>query len=466
MWFCLGVIVGVFFAQKFQIDNLFVLIIALIVLFFCFWRRWLVLLPVIFIIGTAIGITRGSTATIELQSYSPYMKKNISVSGRVCEDIDAGSSGEKNAKICDISVNGKALSGKIWVSVSTDERLRRGDRIVVHGKLLDGFGNYAGVMYRAKLESVVFLSSNDWALRIRDWFAGLVRQAIPEPQASLGVGYLVGQKSALPADLVEVLKLAGLTHIVVASGYNLTILVRLARRIFTKVSKYQAALFSVLMISGFIAVTGASPSMVRAGLVSILSLFAWYYGRKFHPIVLLVFVAMLTLLINPSYVWGDVGWQLSFAAFAGVMILAPFVSRYFFGEQKLGFVAQILVETVSAQIATAPILISVFSQISNVAIMSNLLILPLVPLAMLLTFLAGVGAYVAPGIAEVFGVPAFWLLSYMTNVAKYFADLSWAVSELNFGVIGVFASYALLAGCCVYLWRATKYNLREVNLVE
>ena len=135
---------------------------------------------------------------------------------------------------------------------------------------------------------------------------------------------------------------------IVASGYNLTILVRLARRLFAKISKYLATLVSCSLVLGFIAMTGASPSMVRAGLVTGLSLLAWYVGRKFHPVVLLGIVSAITVLCNPSYAWGDMGWMLSFAAFAGVIIVAPVMTAYFFSADKVPAIIQILLETLAA----------------------------------------------------------------------------------------------------------------------
>jgi competence protein ComEC len=321
-------------------------------------------------------------------------------------------------------------------------------------------------MYQARVTNVKRPQPGDVARVVRDWFADGVRRAILDPQASLGIGYLVGQKRALPADLVEALQIAGLTHVVVASGYNLTILVRLARRLFIKVSKYLAALSASLMIAGFVAVTGLSPSMSRAGLVAGLSLAAWYYGRRFHPLVLLSFAAAVTVVINPSYIWGDLGWQLSFAAFAGVMILAPLLQRFFFGDKKPGIVRQILGETISAVIVTAPVLVNAFGQFSNIAIIANLLILPFVPLAMLLTFIAGVGALLIPPSATVVGLPATLLLGYMTSVAQYLSHVSWAVTKLQISEIVVGFCYVILAAICVCLWRATKLDLRDANIVE
>lgn len=428
-------------------------------------QRWVVVL--VLIGGLLIGLWRGSAEQIQLRDYGSFYGNVVTMRGIVSDDTATDKRGNTVLRLKEVTIGNKQLPGTAWVILDTASRhVERSDQVTVTGKLQAGFGTFAATIYRAKLERIERPEPGDIALHVRDWFASAVRQAIPEPESSLGVGYLVGQRRDLPEDLNTALKIAGLTHIVVASGYNLTILVRLARRLFDRISKYLATLVSGGLIAGFIAVTGMSPSMSRAGLVAGLSLAAWYYGRKFHPLVLLSIAAGVTVLINPYYAWGDVGWQLSFAAFAGVMIFAPLLQEFYFGKKKPGILRQILGETISATILTAPILLYGFGQISNIAIIANLLILPLVPLAMLLTFIAGIGALVMPFLATVFGYPALVVLSYMTQTTRFFADIPWAVSELKIEGWYVFVMYALLVAFTFFMWRKTNLNLRESNIVE
>jgi competence protein ComEC len=433
---------------------------------FVIWRRSLYLVPLIIVAGLVIGLWRGSILGSQLLAYQKIFGHTVSIGGTVSDDPDSGKHGESLLRLNNISVDGHALAGKVWVSTNKADSVKRGDQVVVSGSPSAGFGGFAAVVYRAKLISAVRPEPGDVARQARDWFADKVRLGLNEPQTSLGLGYLLGQRRALPGELQQALVITGLTHVVVASGYNLTILVRLARRLFIKVSKYLATLSAIVMIFGFMAVTGASPSMTRAGLVAVLSLAAWYYGRKFHPLVLLPFAAAITVLIDPTYAWNDLGWQLSFAAFAGVMILAPLLQRYFFGDKEPGTGRQILGETISAHIVTLPILVLAFGQFSNVAIVTNLLVLPFVPLAMLLTFVGGIGAMVAPAAATVFGAPAQGLLTYMTDVINYFAGLSWAQTTVEIPAWLVWIAYAFIVAFCLYLWRATKHDLRENNLIE
>lgn len=467
--FSLGVVVAIvlvpsFFAGIFLSVSWLLVGMVLMIWGLIRQRRWCFVLVIIG--GLLIGGWRGGVAQFELSPYRAFAGYTVTTKGVVGEDVDVGAGGDLVLRLKNVAVDGHSLPGSLWVTTGARADIKRSDIVYVKGKVSEGFGGFAGSIYRAELIRVERPTPGDVARQLRDGFADKIRSAIPEPQASLGIGYLVGQRRSLPPELDEALKVVGLTHIVVASGYNLTILVRLARRLFVKVSKYLAALSAGSMVVAFIAVTGLSPSMSRAGLVAGLSLLAWYYGRKFHPLVLLPFAAAVTLLINPSYGWNDLGWQLSFAAFTGVMILAPLLQAYFFGDEKPGTVRQILGETVSAQIMTLPIIAVAFGVVSNVAVAANLLVLPLVPLAMLLTFLAGVGSMLLPGVAELIAWPAAQLLGYMTKVATWLASSPWAQAEIS--VSGIMAGFMyVVIGCtCLYMWRKTGYSLRNHNIVE
>lgn len=425
------------------------------------------LLPVALCGGLIVGLWRGTIQQAALQAYTPLYGKTLSLRGVVSDDIDVDKRGNTVLRLTSIKSASHTLPGSIWIVLASKSKaIERSDEVEIYGKLQRGFGTFAAASYRAKLLRVARPEPGDVALHIRDWFSNAVRHAIPEPESSLGVGYLVGQRRDLPEELDAALKTAGLTHIVVASGYNLTVLVRLARRLFERISKYQAALGSAGLIVCFVAVTGLSPSMTRAGLIASLSLFAWYYGRKFHPLVLLPFAVAVTVIINPTYAWGDIGWQLSFAAFAGVMILAPLLQAYYFGSKKPGTVRLILGETIAATLCTLPILLYSFGTISNVAIFANLAILPLVPLAMLLTFIGGLGALVWVGAAHIFGLPAYMLLSYMTTTAGWFAELPWATTELKINGWHVLVMYISLALFTLFMWYKTHLELQDSNLIE
>lgn len=450
---------GLFYGLAWSVTAASLTVIALV-------KRSLGYIILILVAGCLFGLWRGSQELHQLAKYRPLYGHILTVKGSVAEDVATNENGTKQIKLSNITIDHAHLNGQVWVETSANASIKRGDTLVLKGKLGKGFGNMAATMYHSQLISAERPQPGDIAREVRDWFADHVRMAIAEPQASLGIGYLTGQRSALPEDLSEQLRLLGLTHIVVASGYNLTILVRLARQLFARASRYLSAISAGAMIGAFVLVTGFSPSMSRAGLVAGLSLLAWYYGRVIHPFVLLPFAAATTVIINPSFMWGDIGWYLSFAAFAGVIILAPLLQHYFWGEGEGGVLRRIFIETASAQLATMPIIACIFGQFAPLALPANLLILPLIPLAMLLTFIAGVGTIIIPSLANVFGWPASIILQYMTTVADWLARLPFAQAEVTFNAWMLIASYAALAGGALYMWRKTRHSFARDSIVE
>lgn len=429
-------------------------------------RRWS--LAPLLLCGVLLGLARGGMAQTELTRYEPYYGREVTVRGVIAEDPTLVEGGEQRVRLREVTIKGHRLPGIVWVSSYATADLKRSDVVAFEGELGEGFGNLPASMWRAELVEADRPMYADLPRQVRDTFAEKgAGEAIPEPQVDLGMGFLTGQKSALPPEIDEQLRLLGLTHVVVASGYNLTILVRFGRGLLARRSKYLALASSLLLIAAFVGVTGASPSMSRAGLVAVLSLLAWYVGRTIHPIVLLCLAAGATAFVQPSYVWGDLGWLLSFASFAGVMLVAPLIRDYFFsgrmGDQPL---VRILIETLSAQLATLPLIVYVFGQYSPYALLANVLVLPLVPLAMLLTFAGGLIALLMPAVATIAGFPATLVLSYMTSVIDWMASWPGAAAELQMSLPLALAGYALLLAACLYLWRATHHNFRRDSLIE
>lgn len=463
---CAGLLIGVACAVYVQIDPLWGIGAAFLgVLLFLLGRFYATAL--LFTCTVVIGLGYGAAAYQEDRAaYQHFMGSEITVKGRVKEDPSVSDSGFRSLQLNGIYIRGSPYGGTVFVRVRTPIEVLRSDIITVAGIAEPGFGNFTVNIKNASIVQVERQPMSDIGRVVRDWFASHVREAIPEPQASLGIGYLTGQKSALPEDLSGSLKIAGLTHIVVASGYNLTVLVRLARRLLLPVSKFSAAAAAVGMVLFFMTITGMSPSMTRAGIVSGLSILFWYYGRKVHPAVLLLFVAALTVLYQPSYLWGDLGWQLSFSAFFGVMVIGPLLQAYFFGARPPNIIRQTLGETIAAHIATVPVIALQFGVVSNVAIIANLLVVPLVPLAMLLTFITGLWVIFSLPFVAIVQWPITKLLEYMVGVAEYVAELQWAQSELAFSG-SVWALYVVAVLCvCAWMWRASGYRMRTSDLLE
>lgn len=467
-WIAGGIVVGAALAGILHVQGFasIWLVFSAVLLFVALVRRRAVFVIFAVLFGLSVGLWRGALEQNALQSYQPFYGQTVTLQGTVSEDTSYGPHGDQRIMLRDISIGGQELHGKVWVSSLSHSDIKRSDIVSISGKLGTGFGNLPASMFYAKVVHIAQPNPGDVALRIRDWFSAGIKRAIPEPESSLGVGFLVGQRSALPQDLDNELKIVGLTHAVVASGYNLTLLVLFARRAFLKKSKYLAMLSAAAMAFGFMLITGFSPSMTRAGIVTALGLGAWYYGRKVHPLVLLPLAAAITVIVNPSYVWGDIGWALSFTAFAGILVLAPLLHHFFWGPSRPGVLREIFIGTMSAQLATMPIIIFAFGQYSPYALLANMLVLPFIPLTMLLVFGSGIAGLIVPDLVHVLGWPATIVLRYMTTVVDKIAALPNAQSSLTFDAVAMVLSYIVISVIIVFLWRKTGHNFRRDDTTD
>ncbi len=347
------------------------------------------------------------------------------------------------ASVTLLEPNQKSLAGSIKVSGFGAPMVYRGDRVKVEGKLYPMRGsNQARIAY-AKLTRVGADSS--WINSLTRKFGAGVRNALPEPASSLGLGILIGQRNGLPKEITEQLTIVGLVHIVAVSGYNVTILSRAVARLRLG-SKYQRLMLSLFLISLFVLVTGFSASIVRAAIVAGLSLIAWYFGRRISGVTLIAFTAALTGLVKPFYVWSDLGWYLSFLAFFGVLVVAPLLASRLFSRPPR-VLAMILIETLCAEIMTLPLIIMTFTQVSLIGLLANLLVVPLVPIAMLLSAVAGLAGAAIPEYAGWFAWPANLLLTYMLDLVRLLAEVPFASLRTTISpapMIGLYGAVLLL----------------------
>ena len=293
-------------------------------------------------------------------------------------------------------------------------------------------------------------TSTNFVINARDWFAERIRGLVPAPESKLGQSYLLGMKSGLPDSLSENLRVVGLTHIVVASGAHLSILVEIARKIFGKISRFAGLMFSLLFILFFMAMVGWTPSIMRAGIMAILTIMAWYVGRRIAPLRMIIIVMAATLLINPGFLT-NVGWMLSFASYAGIMLIGPGLTKYFFGDKKPGFVGSSVIVTISATIMTLPVTLYYFGAVSLISVIANLLILPTLSYAMGLTFLVGVVAGIS-GVETVVAWCATKLLDFHILVINFFGEMKQFLVQIPPNQLWVFLIYILIFAPLIWQW--------------
>ncbi len=354
------------------------------------------------------------------------------------------------------------LPGRLLISGFGEPAIYRGDVVRIEGKVFVSRGSRQMRMSFAEMK--VLGRSSSPIDSVRRKFAAGMETALPEPLASFGMGLLIGQRSTLPDSVTLALSAVGLTHIIAVSGYNLTIILRAVKRWLHNRSKYQITVISLSLMSLFLLMTGFSASIVRAAIVSGLSLLAWYYGRTFRPLLLIVLVAALTAGWNPFYIWSDIGWYLSFLAFFGVLVVAPLVNKRLFGTSEPKVLTALLVESLCALLMTIPFVLYIFNQISLVALAANLLIVPLVPLAMLLVLIAGLAGMLLPVMSGVIALPARILLTYMLDLVELMSRIPHALIQRQLPLAAMLFLYGCVCLFVLVLWQVT--NKKHDTITE
>lgn len=447
MAFAIGIIGGTVLALVFRINyyNSFWWMVAVFVaLFYAFLRPRVVFVVLMLVFGMILAFFRASHELEGEYAVRQFYDKNVIVVGTVDGDPETDEKGTK-FKLRDLRFGENEevkLAGNLYISEYKNEKLARGDSVALAGKMSAGFGTYVGYMYRPRIIRHLRPEPGDLILKVRNWFSARIKKLIEEPQVNLGMSYLLGMKSGLPDDLNENLRIVGLVHIVVASGAHLSILVDIAKKIFGRISRMASLLFSLLFILFFMAMVGWTPSILRAGVMAMLTLITWYVGRKISPIRMITLVMAGTLLINPMFII-NLGWLLSFASFGGIMIIGPRFTKFFYGDKKPGFIGETVTTTLSATLMALPITLYYYGTISLISVVANLLILPTLPYAMGLVFLTGVVSGI-PGLETVVAFVTQKLLDFHIAVVNFFGGMSYFLIKIPQYLPWVFLIYILI----------------------
>lgn len=455
--FCLLFLIGIGVAHTgVQIDSSWWWL-ALIGVGFTLRKQNVATLLFIVLLGLSFGWWRGGLYMEKLAQYNDHYYQKVTIVGRAMDDSSYGSHMQQtfDAHNVVIASTGEQLTGKVKISGLGFPAAYTGDEFRATGKLYPSLGSYQGSISYADVE---FTGHHPGIVSdLRRKFAAGMESALPEPLGSFAMGLLIGQKVNLPDTIYNELLMVGLVHIIAVSGYNLTIILRATEGLLKKHSKRLSTLLALGLIAVFLLFAGGSASIVRAAVVSALAIAAAYYGRKPKPLVLITLAAAITAWANPFYVWSDVSWYLSFLAFFGVMVVAPLVMQRLPKRASGSLVIAVAVESLCAELMTLPYVLHIFGQVSFVSLIANVLVVALVPLAMLLSVVAGLAGMLVPSVAGWLALPAKLLLTYMLDIADMLSRIPHVFAQnLSLSITALLVLYAALLVVVFTLYNKTK----------
>lgn len=270
-----------------------------------------------------------------------------------------------------------------------------------------------------------------------------------QPYSGLLVGIIFGIKSLLTDQIIRSFRITGVSHIVAASGMNVTLVAGfLFGLLGSFLRRRWATGISIAGIFAYTALAGFDASIVRAALMGTLAFSAGFFGRQYSGVYVLMLVSLIMLLWDPLLLL-DVGFQLSVLATAGILLLkSSLFSANIIGDD--------LGTTLAAQIATLPVLLSVFGQYSLLSILANLLVLWTIPLIMII---GGVGIFVGLFFQPV-GTFIVWLsiplLWYLTSVTTFFSAHAVLVQIQSVPIFFIVGYYGLVFAIVLFIQKKGK----------
>jgi len=366
------------------------------------------------------------------------------------------------------------VRGLALVRVPRYPEYRYGDRLEIQGLLETPpeFGEFSykdylarqGVYSLVRRPQITLLErgrgSPFWATlyafkrRAQDTIARL----LPDPQAALLTGILLGVESGIPADLMDAFSATGTSHIIAISGFNISIIAGLFTALSARLFGGRRAMpFAVAGIVLYTLFVGASAAVVRAAIMGALTMIALHYGRQADAFTSLFAAGILMTAINPYTLW-DVGFQLSVAATAGLILYTGPLERWItrllaaflreeMAQRVVAVINEALIVTLAAQITTLPIILYNFRQLSLITLLTNFLILSAQPGVMLWGGVATLAGLVWLPAGQVLSWVAWLFLTYTIRAVELTARVPYAAVSLGrISPLPVWIYYGFLLG--------------------
>lgn len=316
----------------------------------------------------------------------------------------------------------------------SDKELKKGTIICCEGEfsIPELARNTGGFNYRRYLNSqkifgsvyidkyyISDLSEFNLIYWVQDEIYSSLARLFPKNEMGLILGMMIGETKDISENILEDFKNTGITHLVAVSGSNVAYVIILVQFVFQKLIGKRGTYFvSIFFIIIFMLVSGASSSVIRASIMSILSIVASITYFKSDIVSNICFSAFILMIISPLIVF-DVGFILSFGGTIGIVVLSKDFERVF---SKFGKVSQTLAVTCSAQVILTPIMMYYFNTISIISIITNLIVAPI------------------SGSITIWGFVVFVVSTFCFPLAKILANSLYILAKSTISVAGIFSN--------------------------
>ena len=420
------------------------------------------------LVACGAGIARMNASVLSGDPMlSAHIGQNVTLDGVVSQEPDA----RETSTLIHVAVHAlvatttASVSGGVLVILPAHANVAYGDDVRISGTLElpqafdTGLGrqfNYPeylaaqGIGYEISFARIDTHGNSGNPLKaaafaIKETYVQGTRAVLPEPEAGLAGGITVGDKRSIGTELSTAFQRDSLIHMVVLSGYNITVVLNAVARALAWTPRYVQFGGSIGVVVFFILMSGGASSAARSGLMALIAVFARATHRTYLGERALAAVAFVMVAWNPWTLAFDPSFQLSALATLGLILFTPIFSVWFARVPERFGLREVLASTCATQLMVLPLLLYSNGTLSLVALPANLLALAPVPLAMLFSFIAAIGGMLFGTLAAPLALPAYALLWYIVHIAQLLASLPFAAVSLGaFSAWWMFAAYIAL----------------------
>lgn len=444
-----GMVAAMFIMPNQLISKSWVIIIGILIFIYLFnkvipiknYRNIFVLAIICFLLG--FWRTGQFHQKYTFTAFDKYNNQTIVIVGNVNQS-PTYKPGKQLVRIHPELINGEKVSMNsrdVIATFSDLEEFSVGDKVVVSGKfkaradfqsdsgrvvhyrLMSYSRKIAGDITFPKLEHRISGSNNAWNIfvNIKKKFIRTLNELFIAPASGLLAGIIIGDTSSLDNNLLDVFRAVGLIHIVVLSGYNITLVANFFVRMFAPLGYYRRLITAMIALIFFIAVVGISQTALRAGIMALCAFAARYYIRP-YVVSRGIFLALLIMVwISPYALLFDLSLQLSFLATFGIVFIFPLISKKFphLAENNFG---EILLQTVAVNIVTLPIIIYQMGYFSLISFPINIAVLGFIPWITVLGFLAVFIGMIIGSLGKLIAFPVQIIVDVIIRITTWAAE--------------------------------------------